>query len=86
MCSNKYIKSAMHVLAFEKCLSIFEKPRSKDHFDIYYDQITGSLRVLMVARETSAPLASARLEVRVRKHQHEVRLGQRIILVCDMSI
>ena len=86
MCSNKIIRSAIHVPAFEKCLSIFEKPRSKDHFDIYYDHITGSLRVLMVARETSAPLASARLEVGVRKHQHEVRLGQRIILVCDMSI
>ena len=59
---------------------------SKDHFDIYYGHIKGSLRLRMVAWKTSEPLASARLEVGVRKHQHEVWLGQRIILVYNMSV
>ena len=53
---------------------------SKEHFDVSYGHIRGSLRFRMVARETSESLVSAVSEVGVWKHQHEVRLGQRIIL------
>ena len=46
----------------------------------------GSLGLGMVARKTSESLAWARLKVGVRKQLHEVWIGQRIILVYDMSM
>ena len=64
----------------------FWKTRSKDHFYIYYVHIRESLRLRMVAWKTSVPLASVKSEIGVRKHQHEVWLGQRIILVYNMSV
>ena len=46
---------------------------------MYYGHIGGYLRIRMVARKMSASLASAGLEEGVQKHQHEVRLDERII-------
>ena len=51
--------------------------------DAFYKATKVSLRFRRVASKTSACLASA---IEVKDHAHEVGLGPRVILICNMSM